>query len=38
MEFKADGDGKMLEDSIRENRYELKENKMRLKELTEQCN
>ena len=38
MEFKADGQGKQLEESIRDNRFELKNVKVQVKELTERCN
>ena len=38
VEFKKEEDGKNLEESIRENRSELKTVKTKLKELTEKCN
>lgn len=38
MEFKADAEGRSLEDSIRDNRVELKAIKTAVKDLTEECN
>lgn len=38
MEYKKDGDGLSLEESIKENRQELNSMKGTLKELTESCN
>ena len=38
MEYKRDGEGQSLEESIKENRNELNSMKGTLKELTEQCN
>ena len=37
-EFKKEEDGKVIEQSIRENRHELKAVKAQLKELTDKCN
>jgi hypothetical protein len=38
MEYKAEAEGKDLEDSIRDNRVELRAIKTAVKELTEECN
>jgi rubrerythrin len=38
IEFKKEDDGKNLEESIRDNRNELKTMKTKLKDLTEKCN
>jgi len=38
MEFKQEDQGKSLEESIRDNRVELKAIKAAVKELTEECN
>lgn len=38
MEYKRDGEGQSLEESIKENRNELNSMKGTLKELTESCN
>lgn len=38
LEFKQESEGRMLEDSIRDNRVELKTIKTAVKELTEECN
>ena len=38
MEFKQESEGKLLEESIRDNRVELKAIKTAVKELTEECN
>jgi hypothetical protein len=37
-EFKKEEDSRLLEQSIRENRHELKAVKSSMKELTEKCN
>ena len=38
MEFKQEAEGRSLEDSIRDNRVELRAIKTAVKELTEECN
>jgi septal ring factor EnvC (AmiA/AmiB activator) len=38
LEFKQEEEGRQLEESIRDNRAELKAIKVTVKELTEQCN
>ena len=38
LEFKEMDEGKLLEESIRDNRFELKDIKVKVKDLTEKCN
>lgn len=38
LEFKQEAEGRMLEESIRDNRVELKAIKTAVKDLTEECN
>lgn len=38
LEFKRDGDGLQLEESIKDNRTELKNMKNEMKKITEECN